>query len=234
MAKGYARKPRRKAQTAGLARGASALRGGGEKPTLAGMKRVWIIFLCLLGPALVNGAPQGADQADIDARFARVNSAVEQLLESNVALQKRIDHLEEELRAAREEQNRAATNTAVAEDLRNLAEALREVDHKREADKELILEQLGKIAKSMAEGGPGRTASIAARGATTNVSENVYEYIVKPGDYLDDILEFHNKQFKEQHRKRLTKKEVLEANPGLLPDRLRKGQKIIIPQPPLQ
>ena len=196
------------------------------------MKRLLILFLSLLAAIPVMRA-QDADKKDIEERFTRVNTVMEQLMTSNTALQKRIDRLEEELRSARDDQSRSATNQVMAEDLRRLAEAIREVDHNRQADKELILDKLDKIARSVSGGTALHPAGPPV--ATTNaVSVKGYPYIVQSGDNLTDILAAYNKKFKEEGRKKVSLTEVKEANPGLKPNRLLKDQTIFIPQPPLQ
>jgi phage tail protein X len=55
------------------------------------------------------------------------------------------------------------------------------------------------------------------------------EYKVQPGDNLDAIVTaYRNKGVK------VTRTQVLAANPGLVPEKMKPGQKIIIPATPPQ
>jgi chromosome segregation ATPase len=193
---------------------------------------LWLVFLA--GPAF----SQDPDKQDLDERFARVNSAVEGLLASNADLQKRIDRLENDLRAAqqtaREAQEREATNTATNDQLRKLFEDIKEVDRRREMDKQLILEQLDKISKALAEEIAARAAQPPVAPPVSRVAEKEkgLEYTIQPRDTLGEIVQSVNAKLREKHLRAITQKDVLEANPGLNPNVLRKGRKIFIPLPP--
>lgn len=73
--------------------------------------------------------------------------------------------------------------------------------------------------------GMSAAASSPSTGSpVSSVTETVtgVEYVIKPGDRLDDIAQ-------RQLGKKTDAKKLLDANPGLDPRRLRIGQKIIIP-----
>ncbi len=200
------------------------------------MKRVISLALLLLSGMVSPCGAADADKQDIEERFARLNSAVETLLASNASLQRRVDQLTTELRAVREDQSQASTNAAFQMELQRLVLSLREVDQKREADKQLILGQLEKIGKAIAEQNAARpvakTSPPPPRDPPAAPQEDDYEYEVKPGDRLLDIIKVYNVEFRKNHLKPVTTKEVIEANPGIKPDLLRAKQKIRIPARP--
>jgi hypothetical protein len=196
---------------------------------------LWFAFFllaCLGGPCLAGDA----EKQDIDDRFARVNSAVEGLMASNAALQKRLDQLSAELQSVREEHRQSATNVAVQVEIQRLVAALREVDQKRESDKQLILGQLQKIAKTVEEQGSSRAPAPTPPPpkAVASTKEDAYEYTVKSGNRLLDVIKEYNVELKKNHMKPVTLKEVLEANPGLKPNLLIEGKKILIPARPAE
>ena len=54
----------------------------------------------------------------------------------------------------------------------------------------------------------------------------MFPYVIQSGDTLDAIIQ----AYKEKNIK-VTMAQILAANPGLKADRLRVGQKIVIPAP---
>jgi hypothetical protein len=195
---------------------------------------IFLFLVVLAAPAFA----QDQDKQDIDDRFSRLNAAVDGLLASNADLQKRIDKLENDLHAAqdaaRAAEERAATNAVVGDEMRKLVEAIREVDRRRELDKTLILEQLDRISRALAEEISNRAAQPPAVAAPTGAhqTEKGIEYTIKPGDTLGEIVQAFNAKLREKHRQPVTQREVIEANPGLNPNVLKKGRKLFIPLPP--
>jgi TolA-binding protein len=145
-------------------------------------------------------------------------------------LQQRIDSLEAELRALRTDFNRSNASGVSREDIRDLALKLREVDEKREADKQLILKSIRDLAKTPPPAAPPPERRQPQRGAAA--AEAPYEYSVKKGDRLLDILAAYNHMFEQKNQGRITLDQVIEANPQLKnPNNLRPGQTIYIPVP---
>ena len=57
--------------------------------------------------------------------------------------------------------------------------------------------------------------------------EEGVEYVVKPGETLSAIVQACREQ-----KIKVTQKQILDANPGLKPDLVKAGQKILIPALP--
>ena len=129
----------------------------------------------------------------------------------------------------RDQVSKPTGNYASQEDLKRLAETIQEIDRKRQADKELILDEFAKLEKLVAAA-PAR--AVAKPVVPENISagpkpdDTVFNYKVKKGDRLDLIA----KAYRDQGFK-VTVKQIEEANPGLNPARLIVGQKIFIPAP---
>ena len=138
------------------------------------MKRVSIFLIaCLLfvTPAVrgqdATAAAAQAEREAAEERYKRLNSAVEDLLAAQTEQQKRLATLAKELESLREQQTRPNTSYASQEDLKRLAEKIQEIDKKREADKKLILKEIGKLGKNLLapatrpSGLTGRTSTCA-------------------------------------------------------------------------
>lgn len=200
------------------------------------MKRALAIWTCSLFaavPLLAQTAPE------VEEKLERHTRDIEALIAANAELQRRVTALSAEVDRLREQQARAANNTAiegVRDDLRKLAEKVQEVDRKRVNDMKEVTTQFDKLeqaiktaAKSAA---PSRPTPAPAPEPTPRVQGPGLEYVVKPGDTLSVILTQANARFRADGlRNSVTQQQVVEANPGLDPNRIRTGQKIFIPQP---
>ncbi len=179
-------------------------------------------------------AQESATQQQID----QLNGRFQDVIESQAALNKRLDALTKDISELREKVNTPVVNDGPSrEDVKKLAEQLQEVDRKRQADKELILENLKQLGK--VSGDATTTTSHTKKKKTEApkteetstpnppaASQSGYDYVVKSGDTLGLII----KAYRDQGIK-VTRTQVLKANPGLDPDKLFVGKKIIIPDP---
>jgi len=101
--------------------------------------------------------------------------------------------------------------------LKALAESIREVDRKREADRELILSEIKKASKAVAAP-PAPTAQPSAPAASG------FKYTVQSGDTLSAIVAAYRRE-----KVNVTVEDVLKANPGLKANSMKVGQAIVIP-----
>ena len=202
-----------------------------------GMKRIFLWLAVALGLALPISRSLAQDRAeaaaaiaarqDAEDRYQRLSASVQELQAANAGLQKKLSALLEELQKVREEAARNGANYATHEDLNRLAEKLREVDQKREADNRRILDALEKLAKTPLPAVPpanGENGSSGKQKSEQRQTEKGYWYEIKREDKLSMIVqEFRKKGVK------VTLQQVKEANPDLNPNRLLVGQKIWIP-----
>lgn len=204
------------------------------------MKR--LLFLLFVAIALTRFSVAAQDTnalpPELEEKIKRLTSDMDTLLAANVELQKKIATLSDELAQVREQQARAANNSAVdgvREDLRKLADQIQEVDKKRADDNRRIAEEvenIGKAVKSFAE----KAARAQARPPREITPEPAaptdkpgLTYVIREGDTLSEIIQAANAQLKEKGKRTVTLQQVLDANPGLKPTSMRINQKIVIP-----
>ena len=169
-----------------------------------------------------------ATQQQIDKLYGQIQD----LTEAQAAQNKRIDALEKNISDLGDKLNQPAANdSASADDLKKLAAQVQEIDKKRQADNDLILKQLEKIAKA---GGGTVSHHASVPGVSTPTTDNSspapggpqkgYDYTIASGDTISAIA----KRCRAQGVK-VTSDEILKANPGLDPKSLVVGKKIFIP-----
>jgi LysM repeat protein len=203
------------------------------------MKRIlFCLFLTLAGAGLLR-AQESAAQQQMD----ELNGRIQTLIEGQAAQGKRLDALAREISELREKVNAPQVNDSAShEELRKLARTVQELADKQSADKELILDNLKQVVKTVSDtpvkpgGGKknnshlGKNGDNGGDGKTTEptpaVPQNGYEYEVKSGDSLGLIV----KAYRDKGVK-VTTAQVLKANPGLDANKLYVGKKIIIPDP---
>ena len=192
------------------------------------MKRIsfLIIVLACIHP------PLRAQDARTEERLNKLSGQIEDLIAGQEAQRKRISELAKEIEAVREQAIKPNTSYASQDDLKRLARTLEEVDRKRLDDYKKIeteILNLGKMLKT--PGAPTKKQGPAAsedtsKGEKPAPSDKGYEYIVKSSDTLSAIIQ----AYKDQNIK-VTDKQILKANPNLVPEKMKVGQKIFIPAP---
>jgi predicted RNase H-like nuclease (RuvC/YqgF family) len=190
-------------------------------------------------PAADIAAKQGADE-----RYERMVADIQALQAANDALQSKLSALQQQVQDLRNQQSQAPANFATPDDLRRLAGKIEEVDRKREEDKQTIAEE---IRKSIAElkhalvadsapsrAGSSRPAAPAESSDNEKGNEKGFVYKIQEGDSLSAIVKAYNSDFKSKGMKTITLKQAMDANPDIDWNRLKVGQKIIIPRPESQ
>lgn len=194
------------------------------------MKRIsFLLALALIAtPSFVH-----AQDAATEERLNKLTAQIQDLIEAQGAQSKRIEALAKEVQVIQQEsQNKPVTDYAAQSDVKELAAKLREVDRKRQEDNERILDELKKLGRNLTTGSGKKPAAqppkISDEGASgsPNVSGKVFEYKIQNGDTLGAIV----KAYAEKNIK-VTIKQILDANPGLKPEKMYVGQKIFIPAP---
>jgi len=168
-----------------------------------------------------------AQDAALEERVNKLNGYVQDLLEDKSSQRKQIESLSREVQSLREQASRPSGNYATQDDLRKLAEAIKEIDEKREADKKLVLkaiDELKRIASSSgAQRNPGPPAEVSE---TSKGRQEGYYHTVGPGDTVSTIsLAYRERGIK------VSVDQILKANPDLVPEKMQVGQKIWIPAP---
>jgi LysM repeat protein len=183
-----------------------------------------VAFVFLAVPAL------RAQDAAVEERLNKLNGLVQDLVEDKTNQKKQLESLAKELESLREQQNHPNTAYAMQQDLQRLAEKIQEIDRKREADKELILKKIEELAKTLVV--PSKKHAVAAPPPATGAAdtpatpEKGFEHVIQSGDTLSTIVAAYREQ-----KIKVTLDQILKANPGLVPEKMKVGQKIFIPAP---
>ncbi len=187
-------------------------------------------FLLILPSAWSQfGGTDAAFRQEMEERYEQLRIRAEETQAAQVLLQKRLAALADELQSLRRQMDRGNADAVTREELRRLAESIREIDRKREEDKRLILEELRKLASA-----PLPAATTPKRPSPSAPADTIppagprkgYEYEVKSGDTIGAIVAAY-----QQSGVKVTVQDVLKANPNLNPNRLPVGKKVFIPDP---
>jgi LysM repeat protein len=193
------------------------------------MKRI-----CCLAILLAFGAIPGArgQDAATEERLNKLGAQIEELVGAKTEQDKRIASLAKEIESLRALVERPNANSASSEDLKRLADAVREVDQKRLDDYEKIRAELQKLGKTLADPPPKlkkpspSAATSSAPADKSGPQEKWFEYTIKRGDTLSVIVKAYHEE-----KIPVTVDQILKANPGLKADKLVVGKKIFIPAP---
>ncbi len=200
------------------------------------MKRILLVCSACLFSGLPGlrgedsgGAAAVAARQEAEENYKALKGHVEDLLAAQAEQDKHLAALAREISELREQVSKPAGNYASAEDLKRLAETIQEIDKKRQADKELILEEFAKLERIVTAAPahasvkpPPPAAEIVPAGPKPD--ETGYNYVIKKGDRLSLIA----KAYRDAGVK-VTAERIQQANPGLDPARLIVGRKIFIP-----
>jgi LysM repeat protein len=195
------------------------------------MKKI-LLWLFILAFTMVTAHAQDAETTE---RLNKVEGYVQELQATQFDQKKQIQALEKEIADLRDKLNQpGADHYASAEDLQKLAAQVQELAKKQQADNDLILKEIEKLAKI--SGGSISSHRSPPPSVTTPPTENPvpaangaqkgFYYEIKSGNTLSAIA----KAYRDQGIK-VTADQILNANPGLDPKNLVVGKKIFIPAP---
>lgn len=193
------------------------------------MKKISFWVLALLFTASVVSAQDAATQQQLD----KLTGQIQDLTEAQSRFNQRLDALERELNDLRDKANTpVVTDYATHAELKELIEKMREIDDKRKDDTENTAHQIKNLADAIANAPtpappvvhhstpkPDKPDNTPAPTATVQ-----YEYEVHQGDSLGLILKAYR-----QKGVKVSRKQVIAANPKMNPEVLIPGEKIIIP-----
>lgn len=195
------------------------------------MKRIglWLITLALWA------APAGrAQDAATEQRLAELSGKLEGLIESQQALRAQVAELKREVEGLREQQSKPQPVYAGQDDLQVLKKAIERVDAERIKDNQKIRAELLDLIKAVQSAGTpaarGRSSSSQPPDRTTPEKgggpENFLKHTVAEGDTLSAIIT----ACREKGLK-VTQEQIVRANPGVKPERLKIGSTLLIPLP---
>lgn len=166
-------------------------------------------------------------QQQAEERYRRLYTIVEDLQAANLVLQQRVDRLESQLQRAMkkmgDQQAEAVTNEQLEALSRKMTKELQVLEDKRAADNQKILSELKKIA-SRPIPKPKEAAVKAPKPTLPAYTGPVYEVTVEAGYTISAIAQ----SYREQGHN-ISTEDILRANPGLIPEKIRPGQVINVP-----
>lgn len=193
------------------------------------MKRIsFLLCTALLAAPTISPAQDAATEE----RLNKLSAQIDVLVEAKDQLNKKIEGLETEIRDLQTQVSKPTGNYASADDVKQLADAIKEVDKKRQEDNERVVKELQNLGKSLNNSVPSRSRPSETRHADptgeagASGSQDGYYYTVQEGDNVAMIA----KAYREKGIK-VTSQQILDANPGVKATSLKVGQKIFIPKP---
>ncbi len=198
---------------------------------------VWICMITLMATPLPRvRAQDAATQQQLDKITGQIQDVQDALAQQDkriAGLEKKVADLEDKLNTPQ------GNNYASADDLKNLAKEVEEIDHKRQEDNQKILDAISKLGRGAGESHrspainpgpiPPNPTPISQNPGTSpgpDGQQNGYEYTIAPGNTLSAIA----KAYRAQGVK-VSVEDIIKANPGLNPNSLIVGKKIFIPAP---
>ena len=177
-----------------------------------------------------------AQDAATQQLIEEINGRIQNLTEMQAAQGKKIAELEKQISELGDKANQPAANSgASADDLKKLAEQVRELAKKQQNDNDLIVKELEKLGKG---GGVSPTShkppavsnenpTPPSSAGTSSSKQNGYYYPLKKDDTLSAVAKAYSAELKTK----ITVEQILAANPGLDPNKMPVGKKIFIPDP---
>ena len=199
-----------------------------------------VLLACLPLSAQNSPAAAAAAREEMEERWKQLQSDIQSLLATQQSQQRKINALFEEIKALREEKSKTDNRYASQEEVRHLTEKLAEVEKKRLADRDAIIDQIKQMGKLIGSSGgpstpsshsppvkPGPSSSPSSNtngSNSTPIPDKGYEHVVKARETLSAIITAYR-----ENGVKVSLKQVLDANEGLQPGNLKVGQKIFIP-----
>jgi len=190
-----------------------------------------VSFAFLAAPLRAQETPAAlAERQEAEERYKRLTADIEDLKLTLQSCQQRLNEQREEIKRLNEELTRSNSNKDVItrDDLKRLADKIREVDEKRIADDEKVMAEFGRLRKDLIAAPPAREkgpSTPSSRTTAVPTGDKGYEYVIRAGDNPRVIAQALVKQ-----GMKISSKQITDANPAIVDwSKLRVGQKIFIP-----
>ena len=191
------------------------------------MRKISLWLFIFVFTAALARAQDAATQQQID----QLNGKLQDLIDAQAAQGKKLADLEKSIGDLGDKLNQpVVNNSASADDLKKLAEQVKDLAKKQQDDNDLVVKELEKLGKI--SGGVSTTShkaatpvpAPAAGGPGAGEKQNGFYYEIQPNNTISAIA----KAYSEGGHK-VTAKQILDANPGLDAKNLIVGKKIFIP-----
>src|SRR5438045_4851929 len=161
------------------------------------MKRISLLLAALL---LCGISKVRAQDAATEERLNQLSGKIEDLIASQEVQRKRVVELAKEIESLRDQQAKPNGSYATQDDLKRLADAVKEVDRKRMDDNEKIHTHLVKVSKSLSvplpppKKKPGPVVDDRNVPDKSAHKDEVAEYVVQSGDTLSVIVQAYREK----------------------------------------
>jgi LysM repeat protein len=176
------------------------------------------------------GAEAYAQRQQEEERWRRMSAQMEELLNKQEDMRRRITTLEEENRALRSEVTRAGNSGVSPEEFqrvtKQLADKLKEVDDKRVADNKAVLEEMKRLVRDLKPTASAPAPSVPRPSDPLPATQEGYTHVIQLGQTISAVVQAFRTQGVNT-----SVDAILKANPGLNPNKLQVGQEIFIPKP---
>lgn len=195
-----------------------------------------------------------AAQREAEERERRMSAAITRLEESNLAFQRRINELANEIATVRRQlvefENRyknSQLGAVTQSDIRKVYDKMAEIEKNRQADNNLVKDQFVELKKLLdrppvivtpppvdkpREEPKRRDEDVTPLPSAPEFTGEYFPYKIKSGDRLLQIIAAYNDALKaEGNTKKITLDMVRKANPKMNPNNLKVGEEIKIPKP---
>lgn len=176
------------------------------------------------------GAEEYAAHQQDDERWRKLSAQIDEFTNTQEALRKRINTLEEENRTLREDLAKASNSGVSPEDfqreIKRIYDKLKELDDRRVADNKELVDKLKQMIKDLKPVAiPDKvTQAPPATDPVPTSNQTLYPYKIQNGQNLTAIAKAYNEK-----GVKTSVEAILKANPGLNPRKLQVGQQIMIP-----
>jgi len=165
-----------------------------------------------------------ATRQEAEENYNTLKGHVDDLIAAQEAQAKQIQALRKEIEELRLQLSKPSSNYASAEALKQLAEAVAEMEKKREADKDLILKEIKAAAEPAAHAGTKPPTGDHPAPPGPAAEQNGFYYTIKKDDSISIIAQ----GYRDQGIK-VSSKEIADANPNVNPAKLKVGTRLFIP-----
>ncbi len=194
---------------------------------------VWLVLTLCMGSSLGAQNPRVANdllRQGQEERYTRMQAQWEDMQLENLSLRRRIESLEKDLRLLKRDTHRHGGDEVSPNDLTSLSKELTDriktVDEKRASDSQTILSKIQQIL-DMVRKIEDRPATLPSPSETEKIlAHGVHEHTVEPGETISTIAE----AYRREAGLKVSINDILTANPGIEPKKIRPGDVILIPR----
>jgi len=195
------------------------------------------LFLAVMSGVAVAQPSYGAEayaaRQQEEERWRRLSAQMDEMEKTQEVLRKRIAALEDENRTLRADLTKCCGSGVTPEEFqrvtRELSEKLKEVDNQRVQDNKAVIEQVRQAIRDLKPSAPPPSSSNRGLPGPEDPlpgTGEFYTHVIQEGQTISAVVQAFRAQGVNT-----SIKAVLDANPKVDPNRLKVGQKILIPKP---